>query len=185
MKFAHIVDGEWVAYDYGNRYCRQTARGQTRLVIGPSKGHVDLMLELAQEFADEPIYVMLVLLVPNAEAHEAGRYQSSAFETHAEVAQFVSSFRDYFESDGGHHFWVASTEGQRMVIYDQHNVLFAYGPIEKYEQRLIERGFREEKFWFPAPHGHGYGGINEVHEARLLAAEEWERFPLQPGDDWT
>src|SRR5579859_4469798 len=119
MKFSHIIDGECVAYDYGNRYCRQTAGGQERLVIGPTEGHVDLMLDLAMELANHPTFVLWVLLVPLSKTAEACRYQSRPFETHLELAQFMTSFRGYFESHGGQHVWIGSTENEGLVIYDQ------------------------------------------------------------------
>jgi hypothetical protein len=63
-------------------------------------------------------------------------------------------------------------------------VIFAYGPLAGFRAILESRGFREQEFWFPAPHAHVYAPENDAEEERLMAEAEWRHSPLQPGDDW-
>jgi hypothetical protein len=183
-KFCHLERGEHVPHDYGDVYFEHACGPSTRLVIGPSNGHVDLMTELAAELKGHPWFVLYVLLVPRRGSRESGRYQSQPFDSHAELAAFLSSFRSYFEGDGRHHVWVGSAANDGVLVYDQHNVIFAYGPLDRFKLILKSRGFREREFWFPAPHAHAYAPENDAEEERLMAEIEWRHSPLQPGDVW-
>jgi hypothetical protein len=181
-KFCRVENGEAVPHDYGNRYFRQSSDEGERLVIGPSKEQVELLIELACDLPGEPWYVLYVLLKPRGENREPGRYESQPFKTYAELASFLSAFRGYFESDGRHHVWVGSVGKEGLVVYDCHNVIFGYGPLEDLERTLKIRGFREEEFWYPSPHEHAYETENDAEEERLMAEHEWKYFPLEPGD---
>jgi hypothetical protein len=183
-KFSHVERGEHVPHDYGNVFFEQPCGPSTRLVIGPSNDHVGLMTELATRLIGKPWFVLYVLLVPRQGNREAGRYQSQPFDTHAELAGFLASFRSYFEGDGRHHVWVGSGANDGVLVYDQHNVIFAYGPLDDFKSILASRGFRESPFWFPSPHAHAYLPENDAEEERLMAEAEWKYSPLRPGDEW-
>src|SRR5262245_36592712 len=109
LKFARLEDDQWVAHDYGNRYFLQPCGQATRLVVGPSSGHVELVLELSRQLAGQPWAVLYVLLVPRTGDRKPGRYQSPPFESHAALTDFLSSFAEFFEGDGRHHVWVGSS----------------------------------------------------------------------------
>ena len=181
-KFCHLERGDHVPHDYGDVFFEQPCGDSTRLVIGPSKDQVELVTELAAEI-DGPWYLLYVLLVPRLGNREAGRYQSQPFETHAELSAFLAAFRPFFEGDGRHHVWVGSVRNDGLLVYDQHNVIFAYGPVGRFRPVLEAHGFRESEFWFPAPHAHYFGPENDPEEERLMAEGDWKHFPLQPGDD--
>ena len=183
-KFCRLDGADGVPHDYGDVYFEEPCGPARRLVIGPSKGHVDLLAELSTELQGHPWFVLYVLLVPRVGNRAAGRYQSEPFATHGELTSFLSSFRGFFEGDGRHHLWVGSAANDGVLVYDQHNVIFAYGPLARFTQLLDARGFRREPFWFPAPHTHTYFPENDAEEERLMNEARWEYFPLQPGDEW-
>jgi hypothetical protein len=183
-KFCRLVQGEHVPHEYGDVYFEQPCGDGRRLVIGPSANPVALLAELAGELQGNPWFVLYVLLVPRQGNREPGRYQSRPFESHAALTSFLQSFRAFFEGDGRHHVWVGSAANDGLLVYDQHNVLFAYGPVDRFKSVLMSHGFREREFWFPCPHSHAYMPENDSEEERLMAAIEWQRFPLQPGDEW-
>lgn len=183
-KFTRLESSDWVPHDYGNLYFRNSCGESERLVIGPSSGHVHLLATLAAELRGQPWYILYVLLVPRLGNRSAGRYQSPPFDTLAELRSFLSSFTSYFEGDGRHHIWIGSAGNDGLLVYDQHNVIFAYGPIDRFERLLQARGYRQEEFWFPAPHAHSYAAENDGEEERLMAAAEWQYFPLESGDEW-
>jgi hypothetical protein len=183
-KFSHIEDGEHISHDYGNIYFEQPCGPTTCLVIGPSQGHVDLMIEMVAELLGDPWLVLYVLLVPRRGNRESGRYQSQPFETHAELAAFLSAFRSFFEDDGRHQVWVGSAVNHGVLAYDQHDVIFAYGPLDRFIAILKSRGFGENKFWFPAPHTHSFAEEYDAEEERLMNEIEWQYSPLQAGDEW-
>jgi hypothetical protein len=182
--FLNDLDGPYVPHDYGNVYFEQPCGNSTRLVIGPSDNHIDLIIQLAAELKGDPWFVLYVLLVPRKGNREPGRYQSAPFATHYELSSFLSAFRSFFEGDGRHHLWVGSAANDGLLVYDQHNVIFAYGPLDRFKAILDSQGFRQADFWFPMPHVHHYNDENDPEEERLMAEMEWTYFPLQRGDAW-
>jgi len=183
-KFSRLEENESVPHDYGNLFFEESCGPTTRLVIGPTAGWVDLLIELSAELSGKPWWILYVLLVPRLGNREPGRYQSPPFETHSELSAFLAAFRGYFEGDGRHHVWIGSAARDGTLVYDQHNVLFAYGPIERFKSILRSRGYDEQEFWFPAPHTHHYHEEDDAEEERLMGELEWAWFPLQPGDEW-
>jgi len=183
-KFCRIVEGDHIPHDYGNLFFEQPCGNGNRLVIGPSSDRVDLLVDLAAELHGNPWWVLYVLLVPRQGNRQPGRYESEPFETHFALAAFLQSFGAYFEGDGRHHVWVGSAANDGLLVYDQHDVLFAYGPLDRFKTILSFRGFRERQFWFPSPHSHAYFPENDAEEERLMVEFDWRYFPLQPGDEW-
>ncbi|EAQ79697.1 hypothetical protein DSM3645_24350 [Blastopirellula marina DSM 3645] len=183
-KFCVPQDHEYVEYDYGDLFFEQPCGSATRLVIGPSKGEVDLLTELAALSENQSWYILYVLLTPRQGNRESGRYQSTPFDTLEKLSAFMTSFQSYFEGDARHHVWIGSLSNEVLLIYDQHNVIFAYGPIDRFRAILEKHGFREEEFWFPTPHSHSYAPQYDAEEERLMKEFEWQYFPLQPGDEW-
>jgi hypothetical protein len=183
-KFCRLERGEQIAHDYGKVFFEEPCGSSTRLVIGASSGQTELLTELAMELAGHPWFVLYVLLVPRLGNRAPGRYQSDPFETHAELASFLSAFRAFFEGDGRHHVWIGSVPNDGMLVYDHHNVIFAYGPIAGFRAILTAEGYRESPFWFPAPHCHAFVAENDSEEERLMAEREWKYSPLRPGDEW-
>jgi hypothetical protein len=182
-KFSRLVGDKQVPHEYGNLYFEQPCGDGSRLMIGPSHDQIDLVIELAAELQGNPWFVLYVLLVPRCGHREPGRYQSEPFESHADLAAFLRSFRAFFEGDGRHHVWVGSAPNDGVLVYDQHDVIFAYGPIDRFKALLASRGFREREFWFPSPHSHNFRPEYDAEEERLMSEVAWKRFPLGPGDD--
>lgn len=175
------AEGDWVDHDYGNIFFRQPMEHGHRLVIGPSQGHVDLMLDLARQWRGKQWYALYVLLESRTGAMP-GRYQSPRFDELG-LQMFLTRYRAFFESSGQHHVWVGSPSNEGLLIYDQHNVIFAYGDLANYERVLRSRGFAEREFWFPMPHAHQYPNC-EDEETDLFQRFRWDHFPLQPADEW-
>jgi hypothetical protein len=183
-KFAVFNEAkEWIAHDYGNIFFRQPMSSGERLVIGPSSGHVDVILDLARKWRTQEFYILYVLLVSRTGA-ESGRYQSPLIESFEDLQVLFHTYEAFFESDGRHHIWVGSPTNDGLLIYDQHNVLFAYGDLSRYEEILTSRGYSRREFWFPSPHSHSYEPTNDQQEEQLLRHFPWQRTPLQVGDEW-
>ncbi|MFN3963088.1 MAG: hypothetical protein ACK4NQ_08945 [Fimbriimonadaceae bacterium] len=172
---------EGAPHDYGNVYYRVPAGNRERLVIGPSRNHVDLLLALAKTFPTQEFYVLYVLLVSKTGADQ-GRYQSPLFESHKELEDFFLKFRDFFEGDGRHHIWIGTPSNEGLLVYDRHNVIYAYGPLAAYTHILASRGFLEQEFSFPVPHGHGYPASGQP-EQELFQYCQWQHHPLNSADE--
>ena len=100
------------------------------------------------------------------------------------MEQFVREFAPYLEGDGRHHFWITSLPEHSTLVYDQHNVIFAYGPIDRFRRLLESRGFTRGEVRFPVPHMHCYNAPMDAEEERILAWWEWKHFPLQADDEY-
>jgi hypothetical protein len=71
------------------------------------------------------------------------------------------------------------------LIYSQHNIIYAYGPLDEFERLLIRRDFVMSDFEIPAPHVHYYHNQFDPVGRDILASAVWERFQLEDMDDET
>jgi len=183
IKFSIPDGGAEAPFDYGNVYWREETTGGERLLIGPSANQVEMLLTLAATWPNYQFGILYVLLVSHTGA-ELGRYQSPWIESYDELREFMEGFAEFFENDGRHHVWIGSATGDGTLVYDQHDLIFAYGDLDRYEQVLHAQGFVRRKFWFPAPHIHQFLSENVGEEERLLKYFEWQVTPLRPEDEW-
>ena len=140
------------------------------------------MLQLAR-LLGEPFAVLYVLLVPRG-GSEAGRYQSP-WLNRDELNEMFDRHADFWEQDGRHHVWLHSATDEATLVYDQHNVIFAYGPLDEYVALLEAAGYKEaSELDFPAPHGHCFHVEFDEMERELASSPGWTRSPLQDGDEW-
>jgi hypothetical protein len=175
----HNPNGE--KYSYTNLWDIQKKNGSERLIIAPTSGHVDLIIELSQ-ILPEPFGILYILVVPRG-GNEGGRYENAQPASRSEMEAFLHSFRDFFENDARHHIWIASMPGKAMLVYDNHNVIYAYGEIQKYKQVLVSKGMTQGRVSFPVLHGHFYNQNYDTEETRVLSCMEWKQFPLAKSDE--
>jgi len=76
-----------------------------------------------------------------------------------------------------------NTEGLGQIIYDNHNILYYYGPIEPAVDQLSDLGFTEGEVRIPTPHIHGFNPANADVEDALYAEFDWIPSPLVPEHD--
>src|SRR5688500_1523560 len=182
FKFGHLTDeGVDVEYHYPDVYDWERTTGPARLIIAPRSGHLDLLRDLVACWK-EPSWLLYVLAIPRGEG-EGGRYQSPEPLDATALNDFLSKHRAFLEGDARHALWVASAAVEGTVVYDRPNVLYAYGPLEAFEDVLATRGLRRGPVEFPVPHTHHYYDFHDASEARLLQAFDWIYSPLREGDD--
>jgi hypothetical protein len=180
-KFGWIPKNER-RYDYPDVYAFEQTSGPTRLVIAPSANQVSILIDLLQ-LMSEPVGILYVLAVPRG-GSEAGRYQTASPVSKAQAEEFLKSFKEYFEYDGRHDIWVASMSGSDQLVYDRHNVIYAYGPLPEFETVLLARGLgKVEVVRFPSPHTHNYHAAFDQDERNLLRRWRWKRSPLRESDE--
>ncbi len=187
FKFGHDVNGHDTPYRHNNTYAVENmGEDKLRLRIAPNSGHVGLLLHLASKLP-EPYGVLYVLLVPRNGHQQEGRYQSP-FLNFEELSGFMLRFQTVFEGDGRAHVWIASIdeEGEAIgtLIYDKHDVIFAYGPIKDFEELLVSKGLRKaEPTPLPIPHTHHYNFQYDEDVVKLMDTFEWRFTALRPADD--
>ena len=180
FKFGEGEYRQSTAFCHPNRFEWLESGGGVRLCIGPSVNHIDIMLDLAQTWTADWV-ILYVLLAPRAGNREAGRYQSPAPLDFESVHAFCDRFRSFLESDGRHHFWLASRNGGTLV-YDNHQWIYAYGDLASYETVLRHHGLQPGKLSLPSPHSHHYHAEFDAEEDALMSYWDWTHSPLRDGD---
>jgi hypothetical protein len=169
-------------YEYPNAWAREKTSGPDRLVIAPRSGYTELLVKLANCLL-EPFDLLYVLVVRRGQ-HEEGRYQSDYSFSAVQLREFLRKYSDFFEKDGRHNLWIRSTSGEGLLVYDRHNVIYAYGPLDQFTLSLVSSGLAESKdVHFHSAHAHHYHANFDADENRLLTEEEWTISPLRPGDE--
>ena len=172
------ADGD---YDYGRVYMLEYSPTYTRLKIAASTKGIDLLLRLSDTL--EATFFCLYVLVISRSNTEQGRYQSPLLESRAELVDFLLDYKELFETDGRHHLWVSAPDMEATLVYDRHNVIYAYGPLEKIAARLDEMNYQVENFEMPYPYAHYFHVENDLGIEALLQHWDWQHFPLQEADE--
>ncbi len=170
-------------HDYGNVYFRQPCGDAQRLVIGVSRTNVKMLDALSKQFSTPNYFILYVLLISHA-GYKPGRYSSPRITKHEDLQMFIWTFQEFFEGDGRHHIWIGSPDGCDLLVYDQHDVIFAYGNLDAFELVLKDHGFAESEFWFPVPHSHSFDPANAATEDDLMGYFEWTYSELEEQDEW-
>ena len=174
--------GNGIPHNFGNLYDIEQIPGSNRLVIAPDLNQVDLISKLANQLTP-PFYVLYVLLVSRL-GYESGRYQSPLFETNEMLCAFLQKYQEYIETDCRFHLWIGTANNSGTLVFDHHNVIFAYGQTDKYISVLKQEGFRKHKICIPSPHTHQYYPDNDKYEDSLSQECNWIHFPLAEDDDY-
>ena len=135
----------------------------------------DVLHELRRPFQ------LLYVLHTTRTGAELGRYESPEL-TSGDVEDFLSEFGQFFCQDSRHDLWVRSHDDDATIVFDRHNLIFAYGPIERFERELQSLGAREGEPAVLGAHVHHYHPAWDDMERRVLRYFEWRITPLRPSD---
>jgi hypothetical protein len=178
-KLEQLVDGEWLTAERRDQFDDEATSTGSRLVIACSTAPlavVDRLLTLM----DEPFLLLWVLHVPRTSVI-AGRYQSPPLST-IQVERLLSQFGRFFQEDARSDIWL-HTQQPATLVYERHDLIYAYGPLVRFAALLESSGFGRGKISIPDPHAHNYHPEFDEDEASLAAALEWRYSPLQAGDE--
>ncbi len=100
-----------------------------------------------------------------------------------ELQRFVMPYQSFLEGDARHHLWIHSPNSGATLVYDKHNLIYAYGPIEEFISKLKEMGLQEGEFELPFPHYHNYFSEYDSFEKQIIGNHKWKRTPIVPGVD--
>lgn len=179
-KLSHLVADEWTAHSHPPAYeIGATDSGARRLVAGVPAGDPLVVATLAAALAP-PFELLYVLHTPRGEA-PPGRYQSPELDA-AALRAFLNDFGPLLGSDARHDLWVRSPADGATLVWDRHNLLYAYGPLDRFEQRLRGLGFAPGRLEIPAPHTHHYRREFDPLAKQLIGRFAWHRTELQPED---
>jgi hypothetical protein len=179
-KLSYLSGSEWEVHSYPPLYETQSTNTTERLVATIPNGDAAVFEKLVGSLTP-PYLLLYVLHTPRTEG-EAGRYQSPPLSP-AEFHALMSRFGAYFGADGRFDLWGYSPTEQATVVWDRHNLIYAYGPLESYATTLRALGFSQGKCETPGPHTHHYRSENDTVAQELLSYLQWIQTPLRPEDE--
>ena len=182
-KFASRVSGDlWLAHDYGKVYSTElTKDGTKRLRIGVSYDGSEILRTLSRTLT-EPFFLLYVVVVARG-GSEQGRYQSEEL-SHKELDALFDRYSEFWDGDGRHSVWLRSEADDTTLVYDRHNLIYAYGPIQRFELVLETLGYKETpKVSLSFEHQHHYYPEFDALAEELTAKLAERRSDLQPGDE--
>jgi hypothetical protein len=97
---------------------------------------------------------------------------------------FLWQFQELFEQDARQHVWIGSVDNSSLLVYDNHDVIYAYGPLREFEGILTSSGLAKcDDVRFPKPHMHNYNVEFDEQQLAILKYWKWTRYPLEESDD--
>ena len=179
-KLESLQGDRWQRHTYPDRYAREQTSGPARLRITASGGYAPLLLALAAEL-QSPYKLLYVLHTPRG-GSAAGRYESPALDG-PDIEALFREFGAFWSEDARHDVWLYSGPDAATLVWDRHDVIYAYGPLGRYERVLAANGARPgEPALPPSPHAHQYHPDWDNAE-RALVARGWSVTPLQRADE--
>jgi len=142
---------------------------------------IDLMLEFLKHI-DGPVVALYLLLEQRDGGPPAGRYQSPAPISRRKLRGFCERFGEFLEQDGRHAFWIMDLCSSQKLIFDRHDLVFAYGNLDAFERVLVGRGYIPGRIR-GLPRAHRQVDPRFDEEAhRLHEWLPWMAVPLYRGD---
>jgi len=180
-KLAALEGTAWVEHGHSHAFRREQTGPLERVVAAPHADQIGLLIELTRELPD-PFQILYVLLASRRLRPE-GRYQAASPVSRDRMETFLDQFRGFLEQDGRHHLWIVSPEAAATVVYDHHQLIYAYGPLDDFERVLRQAGMDQGPIIVPSEHQHRYHPEMDEEEDRLMEHWPWSWFPLEPEDD--
>ena len=132
-----------------------------------------------------PYFLLYILHTPRGEGEgREGRYQSPEL-TAEELNLFIQDHASFLAGDGRFDLWAYSQAEKATVVWDRHNYLFAYGPLNRFSEGLESLGYTPGPVDRIAgrPHMHHYREAFDDQAMAILDRFDWSYSPLRPGDE--
>jgi len=181
VKLFHRPGARWVSHSHAPMFAIETtSAGTDRLVAGlPAREARRLFAALA-ELIEPPLWMLYVLHTPRGEG-EPGRYQSPWLDR-AGVRDLLRRFSAFLTADARYDLWIRSDADNATLVWDHHNLLYAYGPLDRFAAALTARGFTSGRPSLDFEHTHHYRPRFDADAAAWLSALEWTWTPLREAD---
>ena len=182
MKIGSYINNTESEHVYENIYDVITYNNGTKcLRITSSESLSDLMVKLGALVRGN-WYVLYTLLASHA-GNRPGRYQGIEIQNYNSVLALFEKYKCYFDGDGRHNIWLGSTANNDLLVYDKHNIIYAYGPVEVFVGRIRSYGYCEGVIKIPTLHTHHYHSGNVKHEMGIMNEWNWKWCDLAESDD--
>ncbi len=181
FKLATQLNGEWIEHRHVARFSvKENERGRPKLTASIPGTDAAPYFALTT-ILKPPYFVLYILHTPRGEG-EAGRYQSTEL-SREELTEFLEHFEEFWVGDGRFDLWVYSLSDQATVVWDRHNFIHAYGPVDEYALALSAQGFVQAPLTPLSDHVHHYRAEFDSDAGDVLDWFSWVRSPLRPEDE--
>ena len=180
FKLGTICGKTITQFRYASTFQIERTTGADRLRISVEDAPQSLLSKLASPLA-APFFVLYVLHTSRC-GNQLGRYQSPAIQFDA-VDGFMAEFCEFLTNDGRHDLWLHSPGSDATLVWDRHDLIYAYGPLEQFRAVLKEGLLEAQVDGPPSPHAHMYHAEYDESERRILRYFQWSRSPLLNGDE--
>ena len=171
---------DWVEHSHAPVFERSAPGTTPRLVVGVPAGD-PLVFERLVMHCAPPYQLLYVLHTPRGEG-AAGRYTSPEIDRPG-FRSFMDTFGEFIQRDARCDVWAHSASDRATIVWDRHQLIHAYGPLEQHETVLRTLGFQPGSPSIPSPHAHHYHAGSDAVAAQVLQAFDWSFSPLQPEDE--
>lgn len=180
-KLGTLQDDVWKEHIHPKTYAVQNRElTSRRIYAGVSPSDPDLFEHLTLCLTP-PYFILYILHTPRGEA-EPGRYESPSLSA-AEFCGFLHTYRRLLSTDARFEIWSYSLKDDATVVWDRHNQIFAYGPIDQYAEKLHAFHYSVGEPSFSVSHEHHYHPENDAEARALIKALTWKFSPLRPEDE--
>lgn len=181
FRLGHCIDGEWRRYSHPPLFEVSATDGGRRKLFATVPGSDPLAFTTLADRLTPPFFLLYILHTPRGEG-DAGRYQSSPIDR-AEFQRFVREFGALLSADGRFDLWLHSPADGATIVWDRHDLIHGYGPVDAMAEALRGLGFGAGRPAIPVPHQHHYHAGCDALARALLASREWRYSPLREEDE--
>lgn len=180
-KLGSLQGEQWQAHNYQRCFTLQNLeQSRSRLMATMGDDAVAIFEKVALKLTP-PYGLLYVLHTPRGEGEE-GRYQSPWLKA-SELCRLLHKYESYFKTDSRFDIWIHSPADAATLVWDRHNLLYGYGPLDLYTTALTEEGYLPGDVSLPDPHQHNYYDANDSEAVSLLDEVDWTRSDLRPEDE--
>ena len=175
------IRGETITqFRYSNTFQNERTTGPDRLRIGVEDGQLSWLWKLAFPLSG-PFFVLYVLHTTRC-GNQLGRYQSPEVQFD-QVNGFMAEFCEFLTNDGRHDLWLLSPGSEATLVWDRHDLIYAYGPLEQFRALLKDGLQQADVDGPPCPHVHRYHPEYDDSERKILRYFRWSWSPLLDDDE--
>lgn len=179
-KLSYATEEGWLPYSHRPIFSVSSPHGRERLLAGMPGDDPTPFVRLV-ECLEPPYQLLYVLHTPRGEGR-AGRYQSGEVGPE-QFNRFVARFASFLTGDARFDLWAHSAADEATVVWDRHDQLFAYGPMERYASVLRALGFSDGDASVSFAHQHHYRQEFDADAAALLNHFSWIHSLLHEADE--
>jgi hypothetical protein len=176
-KLSWLQGGDWVEHSHPPTFAREA----NRVIAGVPDGDPEIFVRLLTSL-EPPYFLLYVLHTPRGEGRP-GRYQSPTI-AQRQVREFIGKFKQFLSQDARFDIWGHSPSESATIVWERHNLLYAYGPVEEFVSELRALGLSAGRPSIPTPHAHNYRPELDSHARDLLSEFEWSWSELRAEDEY-